>query len=152
RRHGSARFCRRGCAVCSLFKTLASCTFIVMPAKAGVQGLRFRRLPWVPAFARTTREERCNADMVRLRRRRFRLAARTLGARFALALGDARLLAGAAAEIIELGAANGAFAHHLDRDDARRIEREDALDALAIGNLAQGEARIDAGILARDAH
>src|SRR5262245_8291156 len=67
------------------------------------------------------------------------------------ALGDTRPLAGAAAQIIELGAPNYAPANDLDRGDARRIERKNALYPLAIGDLAQSEIRVDAGILARDA-
>ena len=69
----------------------------------------------------------------------------------AAALGDARRLAAAAAQVIELGAPHGAAAHHLDRGDARRMQREDALDPFAVGDLAQGEVRVDAGVLAGDA-
>src|SRR5438270_3329865 len=68
------------------------------------------------------------------------------------ALGDARPLTGAAAQIIELGPPDYAAAHHFDRRDPRRIEREDALHALAVGNLAQGKVRVDAGVFARDAN
>ena len=67
------------------------------------------------------------------------------------ALGDAGRLAGAAAQIIELGAADGAAADDLDRIDVRRIEREDALDALAEADLADGEAGADALVRAGDA-
>src|SRR6185437_14397900 len=83
------------------------------------------------------------------------LLAAAVGGRIAglaLALGNARRLAGAAAQVVELGAPHRALAHDLDHRDARRVEREDALHALAIGNLAQREIRIDPGILARDAH
>src|SRR5947207_2702385 len=38
------------------------------------------------------------------------------------------------------------------RPAARQSEREDALAPLAIGYLAQGEIRVDPGILAGDAH
>src|SRR5665213_2794030 len=69
-----------------------------------------------------------------------------------LALVDAGRLAGQAAQEIELGTAHGAAAHHLDLGDARRIEREDALDTLAVGDLAQREVGIDARILARNAY
>src|ERR1700704_3037063 len=44
-------------------------------------------------------------------------------------LGDARRLAAAAAQVIELGAAHRAAAHHLDAGEARAVEREHALDA-----------------------
>src|ERR1041385_7228098 len=77
------------------------------------------------------------------------------GLRLALAafllLGDARLLAAQSAQVIELGAAHLAAAHDLDRVDHRRIEREHALDALAVGNLAHREALVDAAAGARDA-
>src|SRR5580658_1192502 len=49
-----------------------------------------------------------------------------------LPLENACRLAASAAQIIELGAAHLAAAHHLDRVDHRRIEREDALDAFAV--------------------
>src|ERR1041384_2068780 len=68
------------------------------------------------------------------------------------ALGDARRLAGSAAKVIELGATNGAMPHHLDRADPRRIKWEDALHTLAVGDLAQREAGVEAGVLAGDAH
>src|SRR6187549_2185877 len=80
------------------------------------------------------------------------LALRALGRTRVAALGDTGRFAAAAAEIIELGAAHGATAHDLDRIDDRRIEREDALDALAERNLADGEVRIHALVRARDAH
>src|ERR1700754_2934592 len=67
-------------------------------------------------------------------------------------LGDTRRLAGAATQIIELGATNGALADHFDRIDVGRIEREDALDALAERNLADGEARAHALVGTADAH
>src|SRR5262245_11792479 len=68
------------------------------------------------------------------------------------ALGDPRRLAGAAAEVIELGPANHAATNHLDRGDARRIERKNPLHPLPIGDLAQSKVRVDAGVLAADAH
>src|SRR5436190_7482671 len=68
-----------------------------------------------------------------------------------LLLGDARLLAAQATQVIELGAAHLAAAHELDRIDHRRIERKDALDAFAVGNLAHREAFIDAAARAGDA-
>ena len=57
-------------------------------------------------------------------------------------LGDAGRLAAQAAEVIELGAAHLAAAHDLDLLHHRRIDREDALDALAVGDLAHGEALV----------
>ena len=68
-----------------------------------------------------------------------------------LALGDAGRLAAPAAQIIELGPAHPAAPHHLDRVDQRRMDREDALDALAIGNLAHGEILVQPAARAADA-
>src|SRR5436853_809564 len=67
------------------------------------------------------------------------------------ALGDTGRFAGAAAQIIELGAADGAAADHLDRFDVRRINREDALDALAEADLPDREGAAEAAIGAGDA-
>src|SRR5262249_2387571 len=67
-------------------------------------------------------------------------------------LGDARRLAAAAAQVIELGAAHLAAAHDLDRVDHRRIERKHALHALAIRNLAHGEIFVEPVAGAADAH
>src|SRR5947209_4313800 len=69
-----------------------------------------------------------------------------------LLLGDARRLAAAAAQVIELRTAHLAAAHDLDRVDERRVEREHALDAFAVGNLAHREALVQAAARARDAH
>src|SRR6266852_2161675 len=49
-----------------------------------------------------------------------------------LLLADPRLLAAARAQVIELGAADLAAAHDLERVDHRRIEGEHALDAFAV--------------------
>src|SRR6266852_237531 len=68
-----------------------------------------------------------------------------------LALADAGRFAAPLAQVIELGAAHLAAAHHLDRIDHRRIERKDALDALAVGDLAHGEVLVEAGARAADA-
>src|SRR5579875_2389902 len=68
------------------------------------------------------------------------------------AFGDARRLAGAAAQIIELGATHGTLADDGNRLDVGRIEREDALDAFAERNLADGERRAHALVGAGDAH
>src|SRR5207245_9112833 len=84
--------------------------------------------------------------------RRARLARGLRVRGIVLLLGDARLLAAQTAQVIELGAAHLAAAHDLDRVDHRRIEREHALDALAIGDLAHREALVDAAAGARDAH
>src|SRR5262249_43482691 len=67
------------------------------------------------------------------------------------ALGDAGRLAAQAAQIIELGPADLAAADDFDRVDQRRIDREDALDALAIGDLADREAFLKAAAVAADA-
>src|SRR6185437_10445107 len=67
------------------------------------------------------------------------------------ALTDAGGFAGAAAQIIELGAADLALAHHHHRIHQRRIDREDAFHAFAIGQLAHREGLVQAGALAGDA-
>src|SRR3954471_18298761 len=67
-------------------------------------------------------------------------------------LGDARRLAPAATQVIQLGTAHRAAAHHLDAGDARAVEREHALDALAVRDLAHGEAGVDPGVAPADAH
>src|SRR3954469_10281885 len=79
------------------------------------------------------------------------LLRRGLGGLVVLLLGDARLLAAQSAQVIELGATHLAAAHDLDRVDHWRVERENALDPLAIGNLAHREALVDAAARARDA-
>src|SRR6476620_7892929 len=61
----------------------------------------------------------------------------------ALRLGDAGLLAAQPTQVIELGAAHLAAAHHLDGIDHRRVEREHAFNAFPVGNLADGEALVD---------
>src|SRR4029077_18222329 len=60
-----------------------------------------------------------------------------------LLLDDAGRLAAQLAQVIQLGATHLAAAHHLDRVDHRRHHREDALDAFAVGNLADGEALVE---------
>src|SRR5262249_1876166 len=69
-----------------------------------------------------------------------------------LTLDDAGRLAAASAQIIELGAAHLASAHHLDRLDQRRVHREDALHALAVRDLAHGEVLVDPAAGPPDAH
>src|SRR6187399_646946 len=82
----------------------------------------------------------------------FQRRALALLAHGLLALGDAGTLARAAAQIVELGATDDAAADHLDALDVRRVEREDALDALAEAHLADGEIAVDAAVRAGDAH
>src|SRR6185436_185394 len=55
-------------------------------------------------------------------------------------------------QIIELRATHDALAVHLDGNDIRRIEREDALDALAERNLADSEGGTEALVRAGNAH
>src|SRR5262249_52029530 len=74
-----------------------------------------------------------------------------LGALIGLTLDNARRLAAASAQIIELGSAHFAAAHDLDRVDHRRIEREHALDTLAIRDLANREVLVEARAGAADA-
>src|ERR1700683_312080 len=73
------------------------------------------------------------------------------GGRIVDALGDAGRLAATIAQIIELGAAHLAAARALERIDHRRIDRKHALDAFAVGNLANREALLQAAAVARDA-
>src|ERR1700761_182209 len=68
-----------------------------------------------------------------------------------LLLDDAGRLAAQIAKIIKLGATHLAATHHLDRVDHRRHHREDALDAFAVGNLANGKALVEAATGAADA-
>src|SRR5580765_5703240 len=67
-------------------------------------------------------------------------------------LGDARRLAGAAAQVVQLGAAHVALSLHLDRGDERRIGLEGALDALARGDLAHDERGVEAAVALGDHH
>src|ERR1700710_3080983 len=66
-------------------------------------------------------------------------------------LGGAGRFSGGGAQIIELGAADGAAADDLDRFDVGRIKREDALDTLAEADLADREGAAEAAIGPRDA-
>src|SRR4029453_10973425 len=50
-----------------------------------------------------------------------------------------RLLAFAAAEVIQSGAANATLLLHFNFCDPRRMQRENSLDALAVGNSAHSE-------------
>src|ERR1700734_2273729 len=80
------------------------------------------------------------------------LLARLLGGRRVVrALGDPGRLAAAIAQVIELGAPDLAAPQHLNRIDHRRIDRKDALDALAVGNLAHREVLVEAVAAPRDA-
>ena len=80
--------------------------------------------------------------------RLFRLAAVARRELFA----DARRLAGAVAQVVELGAAHVAVALHFDRRDQRRIGLERALHAFAAGDLAHGERRVEAAVALGDHH
>src|SRR6516162_9471589 len=80
-----------------------------------------------------------------------RLAGLMISRAMVLPLGDARRLAAAAAQVIELGAAHLAAAHDSDGIDHRRIQRENALHALAVGDLAHREILVEAGARTPDA-
>src|SRR5260370_22402374 len=58
-------------------------------------------------------------------------------------LDDAGRLAAQIAQVIQLGTAHLAAAHHLDRVDHRRHHGEYALHAFAVGDLADGEALVE---------
>src|SRR5919107_1040892 len=60
------------------------------------------------------------------------------------ALGDTGRLAATVAQVVELGTTDGATAHDLDRLDVRGVDREHALDAFAVGDLADREALLEA--------
>src|SRR6266851_1508576 len=69
-----------------------------------------------------------------------------------LALADTGRFAAPFAQVVELGAANLAAAHDLDRVDRRRIERKHTLDAFPVGNLAHREVLIEPATRPTDAH
>src|SRR6516165_9272130 len=75
----------------------------------------------------------------------------TLGAGIG-ALEDARRLSAPAAQIVELGSPHFAATYDLDFGDVGGIDREYALDSLAIGNLAHREALVEAGTGPGDHH
>src|SRR5581483_7526536 len=54
------------------------------------------------------------------------------------------------AQIIQLGAAHAAGAHHIDVIDHRRMNRKNALHALPEADLAHGDGFAQAAVLARD--
>src|SRR3954452_16874658 len=58
---------------------------------------------------------------------------------------DARRLAGEIAQVEEARATDAAARDHIDLLDARRVQREDALDADAVADLADGERRAVTG-------
>src|SRR5690606_7983275 len=63
---------------------------------------------------------------------------------------DARGLARAVAQVVQLGTAHVAAALHLDVRDQRRIELERPLDTLARRDLADYERRVQAAVATRD--
>src|SRR5688572_1367150 len=68
------------------------------------------------------------------------------------ALADARRLARALAQVVELRAPHFALALDLDRGDQRRVGLEGALDALARRDLAHDERRVQAAVALGDHH
>src|SRR5262249_18735913 len=68
------------------------------------------------------------------------------------ALGDACRLTRETAQIIELCPAHHPATHYFNGSNPRRVERKDAFNSLAVRDLAQGKVRVDAGVLAGDAH
>src|SRR5690606_27638623 len=60
-------------------------------------------------------------------------------------------LAATIAQVVELGATDLAAANDFDAFDERRVNREYALDAFAVGDLANGEALVDAAARTGDA-
>src|SRR5262245_10233046 len=55
------------------------------------------------------------------------------------------------AQVVQLGAANAPAAHYADLGEHWAVQREDALDAYAIGDLADREGLADSATAARDA-
>src|SRR5262245_39396015 len=69
-----------------------------------------------------------------------------------LPLAQAGRLADAVAQVIQLGPADPAGALHLDARDARRVQRENALDALALHDAPHRERGAPALAALRDHH
>src|SRR5262244_565724 len=69
-----------------------------------------------------------------------------------LALADAGRFSAPFTQVVQLGAADLAAAHHLDRIDRWRIERKNPLDAFPIGNLAHREVLVEPAARPADAH
>src|ERR1700684_2322102 len=67
-----------------------------------------------------------------------------------LALSQTGGLALQTAQIVKLGAAHAPGADHIDVVDDSRVDREDALDAMAETDLANRDSLADAGVIARD--
>src|SRR5437762_11444443 len=68
-----------------------------------------------------------------------------------LLLDNARRLAAAATQVIQLGAPHLALAYQLDGIDHRRIQRKYPLDALAVRNLAHCKALVQSATGPADA-
>src|SRR5881396_133408 len=117
------------------------------PDQPGDRGLlRRHRRRLRPPLARTRSRARAwGGDLSRL------LLLRRLGDRDAALLADPRRLAGQPPQEVELGAAHATLADQLDLRDRRRMQRENALDADARRDLADGERRVDPGAAAADA-
>src|SRR6478736_6821611 len=69
-----------------------------------------------------------------------------------LPLLDARRLTGEVAQVVQLRAPHAATPHDLDVRQHWAVEREDALDADAIGDLTDREGRAHPGAATSDAH
>src|SRR5690606_19750672 len=66
-------------------------------------------------------------------------------------LDDTSRLTATVAQVVELGAADLTAADDFDALDQRRVDREHALDAFAVRDLADGEVLLEARTRARDA-
>src|SRR5215212_5436209 len=71
---------------------------------------------------------------------------------FGFPLFDARCLASQVAQIVELRATNASATDHLDLGDHRAVERKNALDSDAVGDLADRERLAHAATALGDAH
>src|SRR6185369_13120262 len=56
------------------------------------------------------------------------------------------------ANVIKLGTTHASGTNHFDFVDDLRVKRENAFDAMAEGDLADGKSRSDAAVFLRDTH
>src|SRR5436190_5177849 len=65
-----------------------------------------------------------------------------------ITLADTRSLTAQVTQVIELGATNATFLHHVDVIDNRRVQRKDSLNAHTEAGLADGNRLARAAVLA----
>src|SRR5438874_205424 len=119
-------------------------------ARAGIRGTPARSTPTTPAtIASSTRRCRTLRRPSRPRHRPEKNERGVISIPLDLFL-DPRSLAGQIAQIVELGAAHAAAALDGDLADRRAVGLEDALDALAVRDLAHRERGVESAVAARD--